>query len=392
MNSFFSHVAFALAFRPFYLAAAGFAVLGIVVWSATYAGLVEPVGAFGGALGHGHEMLFGFTAAVMVGFLLTAARTWTGLPTLHGRNLAGLLGVWLLGRLAVACDAWLPGWLVAAVDMAFLPLAALAVALPILRADNRRNFAFPVILLVLAGVNGASHLSALGLIASDGRRVLQSGFDLVALLLVVIAGRVIPAFGANALPQAGIRTCVPLDRLAITVTFAIWVIDLSDWLRETFGSAVPALAACLHLARWLVWKPWKAIRDPLLWVLYLGYAWIVVYFALRALGADVAALVPEPIALHALTVGAIGTMTLGMMCRTSRGHTGRPLKASYFETALFLLVTIAALVRVAVPLLLPMRNVEAIVLSAIFWALAYGLFFLRFWPILTRPRIDGKPG
>ena len=391
MRWHFGHNLFALGFRPFFLLAAGFAAFQVLHWILVYNGLIEDTGHFQGALQHAHEMIFGYVAAVIVGFLLTAARNWTGIPTASGLALAGLTAVWALGRVAMCGVLPLPPFLAALLDMAFLPAAAIALAVPLLRAGNRRNYPMPMVLLVLAAANAVLHLSALEVIAEGTERALPLAFGVVALLIVLLGGRVVPAFTANALPQAGVKRNQSLDVAALALTAAVPVSDLLGAPLTGLQTALLAAAALVNGLRMVNWKPWATRCVPLLWVLHLGYAWIVVYFLLRALEGLGAEIGPAT-ALHALTAGAIGTMTIGMMSRTSRGHTGRALVASPLETMCFGFVTLAALARVFAPLVWPEAYATAVALSATFWFSAFGIFFLILWPRLTRPRLDGRPG
>ncbi len=155
-------------------------------------------------------------------------------------------------------------------------------------------------------------------------------------------------------------------------------------------AALLALCAAAHLARLLLWQPWRTLRTPLVWVLHAAYLWIVLHLALRA--AAELGWVAASLAAHALTVGAVGGMTLGMMTRTSRGHTARPLRADGVDVTCYLLVQAAAVLRVLLPLAVPTAMLPAVLASALCWSAAFALFTLRYWPVLTRARLDGKPG
>ncbi len=391
MRQLFAHPVLALGFRPFYLLATAFAALQVAHWGAVYGGFAAQTGYFPGALHHAHEMIFGYIVAVIVGFLLTAAQNWTGIATLRGASLAGLSAIWVLGRLAMVGWSFVPPPLAALLDMAFLPFAALALALPLLRSGNRRNYAMPLFLLALALANGALHLAALGLLDAVDTKAVPLAFGLVALLIVLMGGRVIPAFTGSALPDAGVGRNAVLDWAALVSTAAVPLSDLFAVPWPALHTALLAAAALTNAARMITWKPMATLRQPLLWVLHLAYAWIAVYFLLRLL-AELDTFVDLTIALHALTVGAIGTITLGMMCRTSRGHSGEALVAAPLETLCFALVTLAALLRVFAPLLWPQAYAVEVALSAGLWVAAFGLFFVSLWPRLTRPRRDGRPG
>lgn len=370
-------------FRPLYLVASAFAAIQVPLWVLAYLGHLPQPEVLAGSLGHGHEMTFGFTTAVIAGFLLTAARNWTGRETIWGTPLALLVLVWLAGRLLIAVDLGQSWWVVLGVDLLFLPLTAIAIARPILATGNRRNMAFPMILLLLTGANAVLHLADRGVIDIDPYAALQVALDLIMIVVVVLGGRVIPFFSRNALPQAGIQTFLPLDLAAILATLSVLLLDLTGWISHPVAVWVLFLAAGLHLARSLSWKPWATLGNPMLWVLHLGYAWIAIHYLLRAMDFGGLGNVTPELAVHALTVGAIGTLTLGMMSRTARGHSGLPILASRIETTAFILVTLAALSRVLPGLVAPDLTLITLWLSAGLWTLSHLLYLVKFVPILT---------
>jgi uncharacterized protein involved in response to NO len=374
-----------LGFRPFYLLGSGFAALSVFTWVAQYGGYLgaAPVR---GPQWHGHEMIFGFAMAIIAGFLFTAVRNWTQRRTPEGAWLAAIAALWVLGRVLVMT----PYAMAAAVVNAAFPLAvAVGIGIPLVRAANRRNYFFVALLAVASCATLAVHLAAMGAIAWPQRIGLQAGLDLVLFVIAVVAGRVVPMFTNNGVPGAGADRH---PRLEVAVLGTTLLLLAADVLAAPGGVlAAVALAACAaHLARLLLWKPWRVGRNPMVWILHAAYAWIVVHLALRALAlGDV---VPAALATHALTVGAIGGITLGMMTRTARGHTGRPLVAGAPEVAMFVLVMAAAVVRVVVPLLAPSWYRESVLVAGVAWSAAFGLYFLRYLPFLVRPRIDGRPG
>jgi uncharacterized protein involved in response to NO len=379
---------FALGFRPFYLAAACLTVAWIPLWVAVWHGhLALPTG-FGPSAWHTHEMLFGFTSAVLVGFLLTAIPNWTGRPTVTGAPLAGLVVLWIEGRVLMLTGADLPWQVVAGVDVAFLPLAAAAMLPPLLAARNWRNIGFPVVLMVLALANLALHLDAAGIV-SAGTEVTRGVLGAMMVILVVMGGRVIPFFTKNRLPAAGAGIDKRLDRLAVGATVAAAVLAVA--VPSTLASGFAALAtAVLLIARALPWKLWATRKVPMLWVLHAGHAWIAVSLLLRA-AMDFGLDLPASTADHAFTLGGIGVLTLGMMARTARGHTGRPIEATRLMTAAFAIVNLAAVLRVFGPLAAP--DAPAVIgASAILWALAFLLYLVEYAPILVNARIDGRPG
>jgi uncharacterized protein involved in response to NO len=375
----------ALGFRPFYLLASGFAAVSVLLWALQFAGILRaPI--LAGPAWHGHEMLFGYTLAVIAGFLLTAVRNWTGLPTPTGAALGALALLWIAGRVLVLT----PFAIAAAVVNALFPIAvAAAIGMPLFRSRNRRNYFFVALLALASAVVLAVHLSLLGLVEWPARASLQVGLDVVLFIIAVIAGRVIPMFTNNGVPGAGASRRPWLETMALASVLAMLAADL---VGAGASVVVPvALVAMLgHGARLALWHPWRTSSAPLVWVLHAAYAWIPLHFALRALAAG--GLVPGTLAIHALTLGVVGGMTIGMMTRTARGHTARPLKAGRAEVAAYLLVFAAAIVRVFGGMLLPSLYVGTVVTSAVLWSAAFAVYFVKYLPWLIRPRLDGKPG
>lgn len=374
-----------LGFRPFYLLAAIFAAVSIALWAAQYAGWTAPT-YFAGALGHAHEMLFGFALAVVVGFLFTAVRNWTNQPTPSGIALAAIAALWLAARVLMLTPY---GWAAAAMNVAFPIAAAIGIGLPLYRSRNKRNYFFVGLLLLMAVAAAAVHLAQLGIVSLPGWVGIQMALDVVLFVMAVMGGRVIPMFTNNAISGADARRHPLIEKVALGSVIALLAADVAQ-LPGAVSIAILFVAAAAHAVRLALWQPWKTLRNPLVWVLHAAYAWIVLHLALRALG--LLEFVPPSLATHALTIGAIGGLTIGMMTRTARGHTGRPLKADGWEVACYILVLAAALVRVFGPLVVPAAYLRTVELSALLWSAAYALYAVRYWPVLTRPRIDGRPG
>jgi len=374
-----------LGFRPFYLLASAFAALSIGLWAVQFAGWL-PMAYLQGPLWHAHEMLFGFMLAVIVGFLFTAGRNWSGRPTPTGLPLAALAALWVAGRILVLTPF---GWTAALVNAAFPLASALALAIALVGGGNRRNYFFIGLLLLLSAAALAFHLSALGVISAPAWIGIQLALDILLFIMAVMGGRVIPMFTNNGIAGANATRHVMVERAALGAVIAMLLVDVSG-LPPIAVAAVALAATLAHLVRWLLWRPWKTLDNTLVLVLHLAYAWVPVHLALRALASQ--GWVSPSLATHALTVGAAGGLIIGMMVRTARGHTARVLRADQVDTACFVLVLLAALTRILVPLLAPSQTVAAVLASAAFWACGFGLYALRYWPVLTRPRLDGKPG
>jgi len=374
-----------LGFRPFYLLAATFAAVSIVLWICQYTGHL-PGAYLSAPAWHGHEMLYGFTLAVVAGFLLTAVPNWTGKPTPTGGALAALATLWLAGRVLVLSPFPVAA---AIVDTAFPIAIAVAIGRPLIQSRNQRNYFFIALLAALALANLAFHLAQLGVFAWPARASLQVGLDVILFVMAVMAGRVIPMFTNNGISGVNATRHALVEKLALGGVLLLLVQDILQP-----GPAMIALTAfavaVVHAVRLGLWQPWRTLRTPIVWVLHLAYAWIVVHLMLRGLAAS--GVVGEVFAVHALTVGAIGGLTIGMMTRTARGHTGRPLVADRFEVACYVLVALAAAIRVFGGIGFPDAYLTTLIASGAFWSAAFALYAVRYWPILTRGRLDGKPG
>jgi uncharacterized protein involved in response to NO len=331
-------------------------------------------------------MIFGYALAVVAGFLLTAVRNWTGLPTPSGAPLAAIFALWLAARVLVL-GPWPSASLAA---NALFPLAVAAcIAVPLVRSGNRRNYFFVALLAMAAAASVAVHLSLMGLLEAPASIGIQAGLDLVLFIVAVVAGRVTPMFTNNGVPGAGASRHPAVERLALGSVLALLVLDLLG-IRGIALAVLAAAAAVAHAVRLALWRPWRTARVPLVWILHAAYAWIAVHLVLRSLAA--LGLVAPSFAIHALTIGAIGGMTLGMMTRTARGHTGMPLTAGRAEIACYILVMAAAIARVFGGLLLPEAYVSTLFASAACWCVAFAVYCVRYAPLLTRARVDGKPG
>jgi uncharacterized protein involved in response to NO len=382
------------AFRPFFLAAGIHAALVVPWWALVWIGALPMPGWLIPMWWHGHEMMFGFVAAAIAGFLLTASPVWTGGPALTGAPLFALFALWVGGRVALASAGALPAWLVAGVDLAFLPAVALAMGRTLWGSGQRRNYAVLGIVALLALANAAMHAEALGLVAGVAGRALRFAVDAVVVLILVIGGRITPAFTRNAFARRGleheVRSWPVLSAGVIAAAGALAVATLATGRTPVTGAlaAVAGLAAAARLAGW---QGWHTRSEPLLWSLHLGSAWVVVGLLLVA-ASDLGAPVPAAAGLHALTAGAMGSSILAVMTRVGLGHTGRALLLPDHVVWGHALVHAGALARVAAPFLPGEVQPGLLLLSALTWAAAFGLFAVCYAPILTRPRVDGRPG
>jgi len=374
-----------LGFRPFYLLASAFAAASVALWMLQYTGWLRHA-YLAGPLAHAHEMLFGFTLAVVTGFLFTAVRNWTGRPTPTGAALAAIAALWLAGRVLVLTPY---GWAAAAANVAFPIAVAVGIGIPLFRSGNRRNYFFVALLALMAAAVAGVHLAQLGVIALPGWIGIRIALDAILFLMAVMAGRGVPMFTNNGVPGAGAQRHPAVERAALGSVLALLAADAAG-ISGPILIALLALATAAHALRLALWRPWNTLRAPLVWVLHVAYAWIVIHLGLRVLAELGMAI--APLATHALTIGAIGLLTIGMMTRTARGHTGRPLVADRYEVACYVLILAAAVVRVFGPAITPSAYMGTVALSAILWSGGYALYAVRYWPVLTRARLDGKPG
>lgn len=381
---------FSYGFRPFFLAAGGWASIAIALWLAVVLGYLRLPTRFDPVAWHIHEMLFGVVLAAVAGFLLTAIATWTARPPINGRLLGQLLVLWALGRFACLVSAHLPLWFAIAVDVSF-PIALLVVvAREIISGRNWRTLPMLVPIAVFVAADLLMHLETAGVAIPAGLGW-RLGFVAAIQLISIIGGRIIPSFTGNWLAKRGHDRRPVAHGLVDTIAIGVLHAALLLWaivpgLRA--GGPLLILAAALNGWRLSRWAGGATLGEPLLFILHVGYAWVVIGTAL--LGFSMAGVsVPVASALHALTVGAIGTMLLGVMTRVSLGHTGRVLSANRPTVVIFLLINAAALVRVAASWGAA-GTTTFIVLSGLCWIGAFGLFEIRYGSVLLAPRIKGN--
>lgn len=380
----------AKGFRPFFVLAAAFAVAILPIWMLAYANVIDVNGYLDPTYWHAHEMLFGYATAVIAGFLLTAVGNWTGRDTATGGALAGLCLLWLVGRMSLLAPGVFPPPLTALLDLAFLPALGIAIGRPLVAAKNRRNLVMLGVLAALWLANLGMHLDALNILPGWRGRGATVGLDIVLFVILVISARTFPMFTRNATGAASIRSAPTLDVLTLAAMAALTLCD-AVLPRPEVTAVATGLTGCLALFRSLHWGARRTLNNPLLWILHVGYLWIPLGMALRTVSL-LSGAVPASVATHALTVGAIGALTLGMMSRVALGHTGRALTVSKPVVASFVLVTLAALVRVGAPLVDAGSYRASVFMAAALWTAAFALYLLVYFPILITPRADAKPG
>ncbi|WP_338805723.1 NnrS family protein [Pseudomonas chlororaphis] len=379
-----------LAFRPFFLVGCVLALLVVPLWLTALQGTLGDWQPAGGWLGwHRHELLFGFGLAIIAGFLLTAVQTWTGQPGLSGKPLAALALLWLAARLAWLGSA--PWPLLAVLELGF-PLALAGLMGRMLwKVRQQRNYPIVLVLLLLAAADG---LSVAGLLQGhEGwqRQGVLSGLWLVAAMMSLIGGRVIPFFTQRGLGRVAAVAPWPwLDYLLLVGSALVALLYAAGpaLIANTWIGALFLLLAAGHLLRLWRWQDRGLWRVPLLWSLHLAYAWLALACLGMALWHFGAPLNPS-LTLHGLTIGAMAGLILAMIARVSLGHTGRALEPPAGMTLAFILLNLACLSRVLLVLWLP---VAALWLAGLCWALAFALYVWRYGPMLLRARVDGHPG
>lgn len=386
---------FSHGFRPFFLAAGLYAALALAAWLAWIA--IHAMGAVPAVmtidepphLWHAHEMVFGFGAAAVGGFLLTAVPNWTGTDRLRGWPLAAIFALWLIGRCAMWVTAALPPGLVAGLDLVFLPVLAVLLSRKFGARLKPQNLVFIVLVALMAAANVMYHLERLDLMEGGMTTGSRLGLGVLVLMIAIVGGRVVPGFTQNALTRRGIEDRLPVrygmldgaGNLLVAAVFAAYVFDappLATGALALAGAAVNGLRLSL-------WRVTAVLDEPIVWVLHLAYGWLVLGLALMAasLLADAGS---EVAALHAFGTGAVGTMILAIMSRASLGHSGRPLVAPRPVVAAYVLISVAAALRAFGPDALPGLYNEVMLAAGAAWIAAFLLFSIVYAPILVTPR------
>jgi uncharacterized protein involved in response to NO len=388
-------VLFQAGFRPFFLLAGLDGVANMAAWLWVYLRPETwPESAIPAMYWHAHEMLFGFVGAAIAGFLLTAVPNWTGRPPYRGAMLWLLSGLWLGGRIAMLPFTIFPSAVSAVTVLLFFPALGLAVAPALVQSRAYRNLPFLGLLFLLFAAE-LCFQGSFGIPPELGQHIgLYAALDIILVMIAIIGGRIVPNFTRNALTRQGVTAIVQsrpwVDRGAILSLLLMVALDMAMPLSKVSGVA-SLLAALFHMMRLGQWQGHRTLRDPLLWALHLGYGWLVLGLALKA-AALLSGIMAADKWLHALTVGTIGTMILAVMSRAALGHSGRALVAPRPMSFAFLLVSAAAISRVAFPAAFPEQYDQIIALSGALWLAAFAIYLTVYTPILLKPRQDGKPG
>jgi uncharacterized protein involved in response to NO len=383
---------FNLGFRPFFLLAAGFASVSMAVWMAIYFQHTRlPFTTISPSQWHAHEMLYGFAFAVIAGFLLTAVKNWTGIQTLHGRPIIGLVACWAIAR-SVMLIAPAQVLLAAIFDLLFNLWLIAAVAQPIIKVKQWRQLGVLSKVVFLTIGNIAFYTQALDLTSHGAHAALWIGLLLNVSLIMVISRRILPMFIERGVKEeVTLKNSAWIDRLLMVGLAALLINILTvnvEIINVVLGLTI-AISAGFRLWRWHTPGIWQV---PLLWSFYCGLWLINLGFLLYALS-FISATTPVILAIHCWAIGGIGVITLAMMARVSLGHTGRNIHSPPRSVVwVFGLVIFATVSRVLLPIALPEYYRLSVILAASGWMAAFGLFCITYWPILSKPRIDGSPG
>lgn len=378
-----------LAFRPFFLFGAIHAIVVMLFWVGYLNGAFSSFGSFDPILWHSHEMVYGFTSAIVVGFVLTAAQNWTGKWGVHGAWLASVFGVWAAARILFLIPTS-PEWLRALVDLAFYPYASILLV-PYLSKDpelKAERFFFVFFSLLFVG-NLLTHLQALGWLAGHGMFGIMLGLNTIILIIVFMGGRVIPFFTESSIARAQpkVRDWVEKATYLSTILFLLFDLFAPSFFIYPYLAFLAATTNGIRLSGWYVRR---IRRIPLIWSLHLAYLWLVLGFLFSGLSAY--SLIPKSLAIHAFTVGCIGLIIYAMISRVSLGHTGRRLHPSLATVIGYVLLSLSAIFRVLGVWAFQGQYRVMLSLSGVLWMLAFVIFVGVYLPILTLPRVDGRPG
>lgn len=383
---------FNLGFRPFFAAGAAFAMLAMLIWMGIYLfGAQPPLAGLPAVSWHAHEMIYGYGMAIIAGFLLTAVRNWTGVPTVSGRPLALLFAVWALARLMPFLDVAGSRYILALLDLGFVVFLLIAVISPIVRVKQWRQLGIASKLVLLGLSNAVFYTGVFGWTDQGIRIGLYTGFYLIIALILTMGRRLIPFFTERGVDQpVTLKNRRWLDVASLLLFVLFLVLGVFTGFKQ--AAAVTAIVLfVLHAARLYGWFTPGILRHPLLWSLHAGYGFIVAGFGLYA--AAVYFGISPFLSVHAFAVGGLGLISVSMMARVSLGHTGRNVRQPPKAVAYILLaLTVATVIRVFLPLISLEHYRLWIAASQVFWILAFTGFLIVYFPLLLRPRIDGQPG
>lgn len=380
----FDHPILGYGFRPFFLLGALYSIFILLIWAGFYAGYVTPpLFMIDPVSWHAHEMIYGYTMAIVAGFLLTAVANWTDSAPVRGFHLLGLCLLWVAGRVVINFNLGIPEVAVFVFEGAFILTLAFSISIPLFKTWDKRNFVFLVLLSILFACDMA-------FLITKERTSLYVAVMIIIALISLIGGRIIPTFTVDALQERGEEAHETsqgkLDFLAILSLVLIILVLVFAMQEEVILAGTAFLSAIIHALRLRRYHTRRILNDPMVWILHVGYSWVIL--GLFLMGVSALGFLPFSIALHAFTAGAIGSMTLGMMCRVTLGHTGREKIATNLTILSFFLMQGAGFMRVFGLIIMPDYNVEWIIGSATLWILCFALYILIYAPMLWKPDLD----
>ncbi len=378
---------FSFGFRPFFLAGSLVAAAVPMITALARGGALEREFPAGVLAWHGHEMVYGYLSAVIAGFILTAVPNWTGRLPLMGPRLFGLFTLWLAGRLAIFAFDAIGGIAAGLIDGSFLFLLDIFLWREVAAGKNWRNAPVCILIFLLAVGNLSWHLDIGS--GSDGFVGLHFGVAVIAILLALIGGRVTPSFTRTWLARSGRAQINAPFSILDKIALAALVVSLLLWLfasQHILTGIMLLIAGLLHIARLARWRGWRTFAEPLVFILHTGYLWLALSVMLLGFSVLTPSTLPVAIAIHALTAGAMGVMTLAVMTRATLGHTGRALSADTSTIVIYALVNLGAAIRLAAPFS-PASYTSMIAISSVIWGGAFALFAIIYGRYLITPRL-----
>lgn len=381
---------FRLGFRPFFLAGSIFSALSILLWILLLNGLITLPSQLPPPLWHAHEMLFGFTGAIILGFLLTAVQNWTGAPGLKGKKLLGLFAIWLCARIALFAlpPQWL--WFAFILEISWMPIAAILLAISIISAEQWKNLFFAPLLIIMSLLNAISLISMQSYQYVMAQQAIWCMLFLVLFMIAVMGGRVIPFFTAKGTNTEKTVSILAIEYLSLAPLLLLAVLTWFPTL-NVFSAPLALLAGSANLIRLYRWKPLLTFPVPLLWSLHLSYFLLSTGLIFYGLGLIVTSINSTSM-VHLSAIGGVGGIILSMISRVSLGHTGRPLNTTKWMNIAFIATAISATARVILPYLLPQHPMLTYTISGLLWISAFTLFIIFYARILLSPRLDNRPG
>ncbi|MFN8576477.1 MAG: NnrS family protein [Candidatus Sericytochromatia bacterium] len=377
-----------LSFRPFFLFGAISSIVLMFIWLGFQRSWFNLVGYYNPVIWHAHEMIYGFSASIIIGFLFTASANWVGKQGINNKKLQILFFTWVLGRM-VPFIFKTPNLFASLIDLSFFPLAIYYLYPYLGIKEQKRNQVFFILFGLLFTGNSLIHLETLGLLNDVSRKGLMLGLSTIIMIITVIGGRVFPFFKQKAVENSTVKTIPVIEKLVFFSTF-IFILTNTFFEMSYINSIICIFTGLLHLIRFYFWNPIQTRKVPILWILFIGYFWMTLAFILK--GVSIFYEIPVSPSSHLFTIGSIGILIYGMITRVSLGHTGRIIKADKTIILSYILLNLATILRVFIPLISIERYSLAILDSSLLWIIAFSLFVFKYSRILISPRPDGKEG